>query len=1462
MLISIFITLLFTIPSVQTYFGSKLTTYLNEEFDVDIDIENIGLTYTGAIDLKKVLVKDHHQDTLLYAGSIATSILNLRELSNGQPELGNVSISDVLFYMKIYKDEDSDNLMTFVRKFKKKSTAPKKKFRLTTENIHIDRGRYTYTNENLNTPKALDLGNITADIPQLKVDGENVYLTTELLSFTEHRGLIVENLQTQFSFTSCEMNFKEVVLQTQDSKIAADIVFLYESGNFSDFVNAVEVNANFKKAVVSTNDLIPFYKEFGEHQNLTIQNTRLQGVLNDFKLLDTDIKGLDRSSIKGNIRIQNAVTDLTQFKMDGDFEEVTSNYYDLVNLMPRVLGKSLPKQLYQLGSVTAKGNAIVTIKTVDVDMELFSQLGKIKAFVLLGKLDDIKKATYNGNVISNDFNIGGLLSKKTLGKSAFNIDVDGSGFTLENLDTKLEGTISSLVFNTYNYTNITVEGNLKDPVFDGKLVADDPNVKLHFNGVVDVSESINNYDFVANVDFIDLKALNIFTRDSISVFEGDVTMNVTGTNINNAEGNISFSKTLYKNQNDDYYFEDFEVRSSFDDQRVRTIAMNSPDIIEGTVKGIFRFQNVYDLFRNSIGSLYSNFEATEITDNEFMEFNFNIYNKIVDVFFPEVRFAPNTFIRGKVESDESEFKLTFRSPKINAFDNFMEDVDIQVDNKNPLFNTYVAIDSVSTKQYKISEFSLINVTLKDTLFMRSEFKGGKNNADKFNVSFYHTINEDNNSIVGLRKSDLLFKGYTWYINETKSESRNTITFDTDFQNIFINSLILTHKDEEIKIDGILKGKEDKDIRASFKDVDLYKITPTIANFRLAGGIDGAISIKQDRGVYFPSATIQVDDLKINDSFLGQLRLNVSGNEDLTQYTINSKLLNGEQDKTMSAIGTIDVAANSSDVNVDVSLDRFDIKGFSPLGGAVLSNMRGFASGDAKITGSYKNPNIDGLILLNNAGLKIPYLNVDLGLQKNARVILDTHRFTFDAIDIHDTKYGTKGVLDGFITHERFSKWKLGLDILAKDRLLVLDTEEDEESLYFGTGFIKGNASITGPTKGLVINVNATTEEGTVFKIPLRDTESLGDNSFIHFLSPEEKTARLAGEEIILEEVKGLELNFDLDVNNKAEVEVVIDKNTGSSLKGKGAGSLLIEINTNGKFKMWGDFIAYEGVYNFRYGAFIEKVFSVRTGGSINWDGSPTRAILDLSAIYATEANPAVLLENATLNRKIPVNVVVDLKGELVKPNLNFNIEFPNLSSVVKSELEYQLEDQATKELQALSLVTQGQFYSDVTVGQNAITGNLVERASSLVNGIFSGEDDKFQIGLNYVQGDRVLDQETTDQFGVTVSTKISNKILINGRVGVPIGGASDTPIVGNVEVEYLFNKDGSLRGKIFNRENDVQYIGETSTNMTGVGLSYSADFDNFNELWKKIFKKKNKDTVPKVIDSTAIKAPDFINFTE
>ncbi len=100
---------------------------------------------------------------------------------------------------------------------------------------------------------------------------------------------------------------------------------------------------------------------------------------------------------------------------------------------------------------------------------------------------------------------------------------------------------------------------------------------------------------------------------------------------------------------------------------------------------------------------------------------------------------------------------------------------------------------------------------------------------------------------------------------------------------------------------------------------------------------------------------------------------------------------------------------------------------------------------------------------------------------------------------------------------------------------------------------------------------------------MKEDKGLSDTSFIDFLSKgtaveEEITADISS---IDEAFRGFEMVFDLDVNRNAEVEIVVDQSSGSTLSGRGAGNILIETNIDGKFNIWGDFITYDGVYNFK-----------------------------------------------------------------------------------------------------------------------------------------------------------------------------------------------------------------------------------------------------------------------------------------
>ncbi len=1428
----VLIIIIFSIPAVQTWAAKKVTTNLNETYGTDIQINRLGLNWKGEVDVREVFIADHHQDTLIYSKELQTNIVSFKDLIQGDLGFGSIALNYAKLYVKTYHGENTDNLSIFAEKFNtgKPSTSP---FIMYSDKVSLANSRVKIVDENLESPEVfvLDTVNITAS--NLKILGADVTTDIESLSLIAARGIEIKDLQADFSYTSTNISFKNLNLETLESQIIGAIDLDYAKNGMADFVNDVLITADFKDSKVSTNDLNAFYNEFGPNQTIVFES-ELKGTLNSFKATKLKL-ATDDTNIEGDFTFQNILAAEKAYAISASNHTISTNYYDLRRFMPRVLGEVIPEELKELSNFKLSGTTSIIGSELNTKSVLKSGIGQANIDLNMGNITDIDNAYYKGSVVLKDFNLGKISKTTSLGNMTADLDFDGRGLNKNTVNAEVSGTVSSFNFKGYNYQNIEVSGLLKNPLFNGELSIDDPNLKLTFKGLINASSDTNQLDFEADVEYAELNKLNLITRDSISVFTGKVVVAMEGKTIDDVAGTINFNQTFYQNERDYYYFDDFTVTSSFNGP-VRTIDINSPDIINGAISGEFLIADIPNLFQNGIASIYANYIPQEVTTNQYIDYEFVVYNKIVDVFVPQLKLGDNTRIKGSVYSDESKFELDFRSPEILLFDTYIGKLNVQVDNDNPLYNTYIAADSVYAGFYNLKDLSVINKTLNDTMYVRSEFKGGTKKEDLFNLSLYHTINPAGKSVIGVKKSDITYKGNVWYLNETNNRL-NKVVFDDNFNEVRIDSLVLSHNEELIQMAGVIRDSTYKDLKVRFKDVNVGNITPEIDSLRLKGNVNGKFDFMQKNGAYYPNSAVTIDKVMINEIPFGDLILNIDGNEDLTKYRINTTLTNNEV-KSINAVGEIDVSPQNPQILLNVALNQFNMQAFSPFGADVITDIRGLISGSAKVSGSYKSPDILGRFTLENSGLKIPYLNTDFDIENNAQIIVTKNKFQLGYTEIIDTKYKTEGLLSGNATHTNFGDWALNLMIDAPERLLVLDTPPEEDALYYGTAFISGSAKINGPIDELEINVDATTEKGTSFKIPISETESISDDSFVHFLSPKEKEARINGEPITEEAAKGLTLNFDLNINKNAEVEVVVDKVNNSTLKGRGAGILLIEINTNGKFQMYGDFQVFEGQYDFRYGGIIQRNIEVVPGGNITWDGAPEKANLNLSAMYKTKANPSVLLDNPSANAKIDVDVSVGLKGELAQPELSFNIDFPSASSTLKSELQYKLQNQEQMQNQALFLLASNSFVNDNYAGSNAFAGTLADRVSGLVNDLFSDQDGKYTLGLDYSVGDRTPNQETADRLGITLSTQINERILINGKVGVPVGGANETAVAGDIEVQWLINEDGGLRMKFFNRQADIQFIGEDQIFEQGAGISYSVDFNTFRELYQKLFNKK------------------------
>ena len=1443
-LIGVIATVVFSLPVVQTKLAKYATDSLNQEFGTNITIERVRFSpFTLGTVIKEIYVEDYQKDTLIHIQKVSTSILNLRKMIDGDLEFGEIDVDGLLLNMKTYEGADFTNLDVFVDKLDDgKPRAPgTPPFFMSATEIQIENSRYRLSDENFDSPTILDFGNLDISSKDFQILGPDVTIQIEQLGLQSAKGVHITNLSTLFKYTKEQMRFDSLGIETPESVLKGNLIFDYNREDFADFLNKVKVSAEFTESTVAFNELNKYFNEFGKDKTATF-STSINGVLNNLGLQDLFLI-CDNTGIRGDFVFQNMFNDEEPFKMEAEMDNVTSNYYQLRSILPQILSNNvLPTSFQKFGQFTIRGDAKITETSIDAKVNLNTAIGSSYSDLQMTNINDIDDASYLGFISLIDFDLGNFLNDSKFGKTTLDVNVEGRGFIAEYLNTEAIGDIYSMEFNGYEYKDVKVSGIIKEELFDGSLISNDENLKLNFKGLADFSQEENNFNFIASIDFANLNQLN-FINDAVSIFKGDVRMDISGNSLDNIVGDIKFSKTQFQNKNDSYRFDDFAISSTFEKDSIRNIQIISPDIITGYLKGNFKVRELGRLLQNSIGSIYTNYRPYEISEGQNLDFNFRIYNKIVDVFFPEVSFGPDTFIKGNIKSDDGDFKLTFKSPNIAAFKNTFNQVELIIDNKNPLFNTFLTVDDMSTVYYDVKDFNLINTTLKDTLFFRTEFKGGSELNDSYNLNFYHTFNEENKSVIGLKTSDVNFKGNTWVLNKA-GDKKNKVILNRTLDSIQIEEIVMDNNNrEQIRLRGELADSTYKDLELRFKIVSLDKITPAIDSLKLDGEVNGFLNILQKDGKYLPSSSMLINDFSVNEMVMGDMELVIFGNNDLSQFGVNSWISQNGAEK-FSLNGNINNTAKETTLDLMASFNELDLAPFAPLGEDVISNIRGMVSGNARITGNANNPDIDGALTLNDAGLGIPYLNVDYDFSPFSRVRLFDQTFYFEKIQLSDVAENTTAYLDGTISHTAFGDWTLDLEVdTNSNRFLILNTDFDEEALYYGTGFANGKGSIFGPTTGLNIEFEGSTAEGTSLKIPLSDVTSVGDYSFINFI--EKNQGGSISSERVLEDYEGLEMTFDLAVTPDAEVEIVVDQENKSSLKGTGEGLLLMEINTNGKFNMYGEFVVVTGEYRFRRAGLIDKTFTVRPGGTILWERDPLSAQLNMEAIYSLTANPAPLLDNPGNTRRIPTDVVVRLEGELESPTIDFDIEFPGTNSVIKSELEYQLQDPTTESNNAFFLLAQGTFWNDQTgINQQAVTGNLIQTASGLLNSVLAGDNDKLNFGLSYEQGfdDVNAGIDTEDRIGVTVSTQISDRVLVNGRVGVPVGGVSETVVAGDVEVQVLLNEEGTLSAKIFNRENVIeQFLAERQGYTQGIGLSYQVDFNNFRELLAQIFKPKRKE---------------------
>jgi hypothetical protein len=294
-----------------------------------------------------------------------------------------------------------------------------------------------------------------------------------------------------------------------------------------------------------------------------------------------------------------------------------------------------------------------------------------------------------------------------------------------------------------------------------------------------------------------------------------------------------------------------------------------------------------------------------------------------------------------------------------------------------------------------------------------------------------------------------------------------------------------------------------------------------------------------------------------------------------------------------------------------------------------------------------------------------------------------------------------------------------------------------------------------------MDINARTERGTVFNLPLSGTSDVNEQNYVTFQSVDGAKTSEKRTKTRKIEAKGYELNFNLEVTPEAEARLLFDPKVGDIISGNGNANLRLVVTEAGEFNVFGEYQIDKGEYLFTLQNIINKKFLVQKGGLISFKGDPYDADINLTAVYRVRTPLYQLVKNidstAAVKRPIDVDATMMLTDKLMKPRISFDILLPNSDDQTRNLLKSQIVNEDDLNRQVFSLVVFRSFMPSqngvATVAPIGNVGsNVSELLSSQLSNMLSQLSSDVNLGVNYVQGGTGIG----DQVNVNLSAQLFN----------------------------------------------------------------------------------------------------------
>ena len=1466
------------LPVTKNWVAKRVVESINTKMKSQISFENINVNYFGDITIDKITIKDDRNFPFLKAEQLYADSDWLSIIDNSQNlQFQSLALHHLDLKVITYKNDSISNFVRFTNLFNQTKKDPNKKPFELTSRISILDSKVSIINENSGEKgKWLTATDLNIIAPELKVRGSTVNAKINRMSFVAERWgkkHFLQTFSTNLTYTDQFLKLEDLLLYTDHSLLQGELTFKLPATRFQDFADKVVWDMTVKKgSYISGYDISYFVTQWDNYQPVNLDG-KMDGTLNDFKL-----KNFALTNPK--VKIYTSALHANKL-LKGDFTIESSDlrtdftYVDLKKMMPTFIAAKMKNFADPFGRMQLAGAVRVQPKQIYVQKaSLLTGIGRalLRQFYLTDFSTRMPK--YRGEAQVWNFNTAAITRNNTVGLLTGQFSLQGESFDVSTMRIRTKSTIQSIQIAGKELNNITLNGLLDYRTYRGLITINDEQARGTVDGFIDFKTKKITADIDARLNYLNI---NYFSgQPGNQILSGNFDGKVSMTNLNDLYLDMDISEARFANGQDSYLIPRAKVETYLQNDG-RVLLVDAPGTASAKLTGHYSLADLPAMVQSGLSKILVGPAPRKSFAGQYFNVEVDAKQDLLSYFMPEIRIPQGLFVNGSYNGNSNNLVLNLTAPELHYHPD--EDGSKMVKDGIEYLVSYTndGIPVAKTTDHIIAKNLTVRINtadLTEQLFARVDrlqtgnniFKDliitGRNEDNKmlhltanllhgtpeqeaaeqlkkYAVNLNQTTNTAGDYVIRFEPTTVQMNNVAWQI-DTDAALDHSITYRKKTKDFALKNIRVFSDDSELFIkDGVFRSAKEFNLDAEVKNFQLSKILEMQEEgngLQMTGVANGSAKIRMHNGNLEPLVNLEVADIFMKGEDLGDLKIEAaeSGRPNIFNISavVTSAGIIGGNNLTVQ--GTVDNNTASPTLDISADMREFDLKFANQFVKNVFSNMRGKANGTLRITGPLKDINYSGDIALKNFGLKLNFTGVDYSLDDTV-VSLSRGAAILNDVGVHDGRNNSSGTLSGAIYFETLSSMAVEL-IMRAENLLVLNSTQQDNDLFFGRVYGQGNLFISGPVSGLKISTDSNdpfkTLNNSVFTFNSNSTSNLDEFKMLRFLTEDE-----TGAITVKERPRGganMLIDFTVAVDRGTQVNVLVGDDIGDiSVRGV-AKPLHFHMSREGNISMSGTYAVESGTYVSK--AILNRTFQISKGSSISWESNPLNPQLDITANYLrTVSNAADYLNVQSLQ---PINVLLQAKisQTLTNPKINLEVIAQDVSSQIREALSVKMSQEDERLVQFGSILllnrfnvaSSGGLFSDVSgIAESSGYNLLLRQLGSVLNTI----SNEFQIDLNYVKGDQA--SNTNDRANAGVKLSLSPRLNIKTGVGIPLSrSAAETSLnylsgEGTIEYDLSKNNDGTFLIRGYSKPMNVGMVGANAANNQayGAGVVWSRSFN-------------------------------------